>query len=283
MPLPVTQLTAAAMVAVSIVTYLSPSMLSYLALIPANTLTVHAYVWNVLTSGLVAANPVTALLSAGVLVYGAKAERQWGDIEMGKFLTATTAATSVAVFITTFVALVSGTEGLFYMHYCGDIGVACAVLVAMKQQCPDNEIIPGVPIRVKWLPLAAVSLSLILELFFPTHIAIDSELGEGRATLRGSHLLHTTFGSFFAWIYLRFFQPNATYTARYGDVSPSFAFKTFFPDVIQPLVGAIADAVFTICNTLCCGFGASLIEAESEMLRRQQEDQVSIFQYSYLR
>lgn len=50
------------------------------------------------------------------------------------------------------------------------------------------------------------------------------------------------YGLLVSWFYLRFVQkhPNGVR----GDHSPSFAFHTFFPNVLQPLVKMVANTIY---------------------------------------
>ena len=56
----------------------------------------------------------------------------------------------------------------------------------------------------------------------------------------------TMFGSglLVSWIYLRFYQIHAN--GSRGDFADNFAFHTFFPNVIQPPIALLCNAIFTI-------------------------------------
>ncbi|NXG60682.1 TM115 protein, partial [Hemiprocne comata] len=46
-----------------------------------------------------------------------------------------------------------------------------------------------------------------------------------------------------SWIYLRFYQRHSR---GRGDMSDHFAFATFFPEILQPVVGLVANLVHSI-------------------------------------
>ncbi|CAI7905561.1 unnamed protein product, partial [Closterium sp. NIES-54] len=56
------------------------------------------------------------------------------------------------------------------------------------------------------------------------------------------------FGTYTSWAYLRFFQPKGDSGLK-GDPTDDFAFETFFPEALRPVVGTVA----TILGRLLCG------------------------------
>ncbi|NXN17360.1 TM115 protein, partial [Indicator maculatus] len=46
-----------------------------------------------------------------------------------------------------------------------------------------------------------------------------------------------------SWVYLRFYQRHSR---GRGDMSDHFAFATFFPEILQPVVGLVANVVHSI-------------------------------------
>ncbi|NXL32135.1 TM115 protein, partial [Glaucidium brasilianum] len=46
-----------------------------------------------------------------------------------------------------------------------------------------------------------------------------------------------------SWVYLRFYQRHSR---GRGDMSDHFAFATFFPEILQPVVGLVANLVHSI-------------------------------------
>jgi len=71
-----------------------------------------------------------------------------------------------------------------------------------------------------------------------------------------SHSLpHTVFGFFVGWIYLRFYQSKGDVR---GDLNESFAFATFFPEILQPPIRLVSNMFYKILQTvgLCKGHRA---------------------------
>ncbi|KAJ9458372.1 Rhomboid-like protein 19 [Diplonema papillatum] len=270
---------SACIIVVSLLSWLSPSTLQYTALIPFNTLTGHFFVWNLLTAGISESSPLSGLLWGGIVWWcGSKVEALWGTTELLKFAAVITLACSVSIFFTSVAIYISGVEGLFYMYFCGDVGVAAAMLVAMKQLHPDEFVVPGVPFRMKWLPLLLVSLSLAYEIVLPTHIPTDAEIGESHPSLQGTHVAHAVLGTFVGWFYLRFYQTlSSSANTPVGDPSEAFAFRTLFPEPLSRPVGILADITFAVASKVVCGFGQAVIEAEAEARRKQEEEQNPFF------
>lgn len=68
-------------------------------------------------------------------------------------------------------------------------------------------------------------------------------LGRVLGLLRGSYLSCYIFGVLVGWTYLRFYQ---THSRGRGDQSEKFAFKYFFPKVLQPTVGVTGDTLYNL-------------------------------------
>lgn len=73
--------------------------------------------------------------------------------------------------------------------------------------------------------------------------------------LAGVQVISFIYGIVTSWFYLRFLQPHtrhsistlsssSTTTITRGDLSDSFAFETFFPNVIRPLVAILSLALY---------------------------------------
>lgn len=62
--------------------------------------------------------------------------------------------------------------------------------------------------------------------------------------LEGVYLTMYTFGLLLSWTYLRFYQHHAN--GSKGDMAESFAFHTFFPNVLQPAIAIVGNTVFSI-------------------------------------
>ena len=231
-----------------------------------STITGSLYIWNLVTTGVVETSPVIGIFAAAVSLWASsELEPLWGTREMIRFLLIVTTACSFCLFLITLFMYMGGVEGLFYMYFGGALGTVSALFVAVKQGNPDSNIIPQVPLRIKWIPVLFVTISLLWELVFPTHIPTDAEIGG--APQRGTHVLHVLLGWFVSWFYLRFYQ---RINGGIGDTSSTFAFQEFFPDPAKAVVGSIANAVFKTVSIT--GFGKDLIEAEEAAARKAEEE-----------
>ena len=123
----------------------------------------------------------------------------------------------------------------------GSVALQGAFLVAFKQLVPEHTVtfLRGIlKVRVKHFPaifLAANTLSGFI-------IGTDTALVLAWA------------GFFTSWIYLRFYK-NATELAGSntgvdsqirGDASETFAFASFWPDVVQPPISVMADSIYNV-------------------------------------
>ncbi|KAI1892920.1 hypothetical protein AGOR_G00138480 [Albula goreensis] len=109
------------------------------------------------------------------------------------------------------------------------LGFLGGVLVALKQTMGDMTVLRVPQVRLKVAPML-VLLAL--------------------AVLRLTTLLETTaplaaygYGVLSGWVYLRFYQKHSR---GRGDMSDHFAFASFFPEILQPVVGLVAGLVHSI-------------------------------------
>eukprot|EP01018_Ginkgo_biloba_P031033 Gb_00318 [translate_table: standard] len=100
---------------------------------------------------------------------------------------------------------------------------------------PDQEIIAlfVLKMRAKWLPSLLVLVSIIVSFL---------------ATESTSYLPFIVFGTYGSWLYLRYLQRKPETNLK-GDPSDEFAFSTFFPEFMRPIV----DAIALICEKIFCG------------------------------
>ncbi|KDO48433.1 hypothetical protein CISIN_1g021779mg [Citrus sinensis] len=119
-----------------------------------------------------------------------------------------------------------------YMPLSGFQGVLAGFLVGIKQIVPDQELYL-LKIKAKWLP----SLMLLLS------IAISFFTAESAA-----YLPTLIFGTYMGWIYLRYLQKKPE-TKLSGDPSDDFAFSSFFPEFIRPVI----DPIASIFHRMLCG------------------------------
>ncbi len=160
------------------------------------------------------------------------------------FVIVNTGVAVVAAIFYYFLYMVTfNTELLFDVHIHGEIlnviliqyfhsevlpllglaGYLAGVSVAVKQAMPDHMIYrsPMGKITNSNIPLACFTLTFVMW-------AVG--LVEGSyCTMFGSGLI-------ISWVYLRFYQLHANGTR--GDTADSFAFASFFPNVLQPPINA---------------------------------------------
>ncbi|KAL9419020.1 hypothetical protein AB3S75_036887 [Citrus x aurantiifolia] len=214
-----------------ILVQLLPASVSVLALIPARTI---PFAWNLLTAGYIEQTVHGVVVSTlGLLFMGKLLEPVWGSKEFLKFIFIVNFLTSLCIFITA-IALyyITRLETYLYMPLSGFQGVLAGFLVGIKQIVPDQELYL-LKIKAKWLP----SLMLLLS------IAISFFTSESAA-----YLPTLIFGTYMGWIYLRYLQKKPE-TKLSGDPSDDFAFSSFFPEFLRPVI----DPIASIFHRMLCG------------------------------
>ncbi|KAG4941412.1 hypothetical protein JHK87_045283 [Glycine soja] len=208
-----------------------PSAVNYLALIPARTI---PFAWNLITAGYVEQSIYGVVVSTlSLLFIGKLLEPIWGSREFFKFIFVVNLLTSVCLFITA-IALyyITRLETYLYMPLSGFHGVVSGFLVGVKQIIPDQEL-PFIKIKTKWLPSITVLLSIAISFW----------------TLEATAYLPTIIsGTYISWIYLRYWQRKPE-TKHRGDLSEDFAFSTFFPEFLRPVI----DPIASIFHRMLCG------------------------------
>lgn len=223
---------------------LLPSAIAYLALIPARTI---PFAWNLITAGYIEQSVHGVIASiVGLLFIGKLLEPVWGSREFLKFIFVVNFLTSVCVFITA-IALyyITTQENYLYMPLSGFHGILSGFLVGIKQIIPDQEL-PVLKIKAKWLPSLALLLSIAVSFF-----TLES----------ATYLPILIFGTYISWIYLRYWQRKPE-TKLKGDPSDEFAFSTFFPELLRPVI----DPIATIFHRMLCGRTEASNEAEGYTL-----------------
>ncbi|CAL9022533.1 unnamed protein product [Prunus brigantina] len=221
-----------------IVVQFLPQAVNYLALIPARTI---PFVWNLLTAGYIEQSVYGVVVSTlGLLFIGKLLEPVWGSREFLKFIFVVNFLTSICTFITA-IALyyITMNENYLYLPLSGFYGVLSGFLVGIKQIIPDQEL-PLLKIKSKWLPSLSILLSIAIS-FWTAQSA--------------TYLPILIFGTYISWIYLRYWQRKPE-TKLKGDPSDDFAFSTFFPEFLRPVI----DPVASIFHRMLCG----RFEASSE-------------------
>ncbi|GLT66841.1 hypothetical protein SLA2020_391860 [Shorea laevis] len=235
---------AVVLVAGHIVVQLLPSAVTYLALIPARTI---PFAWNLITAGYIEQSTYGVVISIlGLLFMGKLLEPIWGSKEFLKFIFVVNFLTSVCVFITT-IALyyITTQEHYLYMPLSGFQGVLSAFLVGVKQSVPDQEL-SLLRIKAKWLPSIMLLLSIAISFFTPES---------------ATYLPILIFGTYIGWLYLRYLQRKPETKFR-GDPSEDFAFSTFFPEFLRPVI----DPIASIFHRMLCGRSEASTEARGYTL-----------------
>ncbi|KAF3433919.1 hypothetical protein FNV43_RR25022 [Rhamnella rubrinervis] len=221
-----------------------PPALAYLALIPARTI---PFAWNLITAGYIEQS-VYAVVghTIGLLVLGKLLEPIWGSKEFLKFIFVVNFLTSVCVFITA-IALyyITRQEDYLYIPISGFHGILPGFLVGIKQIIPDQEL-PAIKMKVKWLPLLTVIVAIAMSFLLSEPLQF---------------LPTTVFGTYISWIYLRYWQ-RKTETKLKGDPSDDFAFSTFFPEFLRPVIDPIAN----VFHRMLCGRSEGSTDAQGYTL-----------------
>ncbi|KAE9592471.1 hypothetical protein Lalb_Chr19g0129631 [Lupinus albus] len=147
-----------------------------------------------------------------------------------------------------------------YMPLSGFHGVISAFLVGIKQIIPDQELpllkiktkdpeFVGISISLQWLPSIAILLCIAISFW----------------TLEAAAYLPTVIsGTYISWIYLRYWQTKPE-TKHRGDPSEDFAFSTFSPEILRPVI----DPIASIFHRMLCGRFDASSDAEGYALGSQ--------------
>ncbi|KAL8166828.1 hypothetical protein V2J09_008327 [Rumex salicifolius] len=231
---------AVVLVSGHIVVQLFPQAVTYLALIPARTI---PFGWNLITAGYIEQTIYGVVTSTiGLLFVGKLLEPIWGSKEFLKFIFIVNLLTSLCVFVTAIVMYyVKMQENYLYMPISGFHGILLGFLVGIKQIMPDQEL-PVLKIKTKWLPSVVLLFCIAASVFVEDSAA---------------YLPALVFGTYMSWIYLRFLQRRPETNLK-GDPSEEFAFSTFFPEFLRPVINPIAS----IFHRMFCGRSEASTEAK---------------------
>lgn len=215
-----------------------PSIITYVALIPARTI---PFGWNLITAGYIEQTLHGVLSSTiGLLFIGKFLEPVWGSREFLKFVFIVNFLTSVCVFITAIsLYYVTMQENYLYLPLSGFSGVLSGLLVGIKQIIPDQELSP-LKIKAKWLPSIMLLLAIVISFF---------------TAEPSTYLPILIFGTYTSWIYLRYFQRKQE-TGFKGDPSDEFSFSSFFPEFVRPVI----DPIASIFDRMLCGKSEASID-----------------------
>ncbi|KAF5191584.1 Rhomboid-like protein [Thalictrum thalictroides] len=225
---------AVVLVVGSVIVQTFPPAVTYLTLIPARTI---PFAWNLITAGYIEQSLVGMVVSTlGLLFVGRLLEPIWGSKEFLKFIVVVNFLTSVCVFVTAIAFYyITRQESYLYTPLSGFHGVLLGFLVGVKQILPDQELSmsPQLKLKTKWMPSLVLLLAIVIS-FLTAEAA--------------SYLPTLIFGTYMSWIYLRYLQSHPETTLR-GDPSDEFAFSTFFPSFLRPVI----DPIASIFDRLLCG------------------------------
>uniref|UniRef100_A0A7N0V8Y3 Rhomboid protein n=1 Tax=Kalanchoe fedtschenkoi TaxID=63787 RepID=A0A7N0V8Y3_KALFE len=206
-----------------------PVTVTYLALIPARTI---PFAWNLITAGYLEQTIYGAAISTvGLLFLGKLLQPLWGSREFVKFIFFVNFLTSVCIFITAISLYYVTTQEIYlYTPLSGFHGILSGFLVGVKQIMPDQELLK---IKAKWFPSIMIILSTAVCILVP-------EMEKYLPTL--------IFGTYSSWIYLRYLQKKPE-TKLQGDPSDEFAFSSFFPEFLRPVI----DPIASVFHKMFCG------------------------------
>ncbi|KAL9351530.1 hypothetical protein Peur_054210 [Populus x canadensis] len=235
---------AVVLVAGHIVVQIFPSAVNYLALIPARTI---PFAWNLLTAGYIEQSIYGVVASTlCLLIMGKLLEPVWGSKEFLKFIFIVNFLTSVCVFITAIsLYYITRQENYLYMPISGFQGILAGFLVGTKQIVPDQEL-SLLRLKAKWFPSLMLLIAIVISFF----------------TAESAKYLPTIiFGTYMSWIYLRYFHRKPETKLR-GDPSDDFAFSSFFPEFLRPVI----DPIASIFHRMFCGRFKTSTEAHGHTL-----------------
>lgn len=209
----------------------------YLALVPRQVLW---HPWTLLTSTFIEQNIFNFITNAAAIFLGGRyLERAWGSKHLALAVFIATVVPNLLVVPTYLIwGALMGSSNRANTPIAGAIAVQAAFLVAFKQLVPEHTVslYKGlVRIRVKHFPAMFLLINTIGGLVFGTDTA----------------LLLAWYGLVTTWAYLRFikYQPElsgGSATRLKGDASETFAFATFFPNVMQPPIAAVCDKIYIL-------------------------------------
>jgi len=227
--------------------------------VPGNVTSL-SHFWTFLTAGLYDTSFVMGLVN--ILVFLAVApvlEKSWGTNNFVRFVLIVNFCSllSVFVFMVTCFYFTEQEQFVYHWQVCGFSAVNAAYAVALKQRYPDRPLLslPALnSIKIKHVPVIVVVLAVALWC-------------AGRLGGKESPLV--VFGTFFGWLYLRFYMEDQD-TKVVGDLRDEFAFSTLFPDIFN--LRSIIDFIGTVCYHLCLRVGCCQASAQRRAQRSTEAD-----------
>lgn len=206
-----------------------------IAITPGHLIPPNFWIWTVVTHQFVESNFILFSSNCVVLLFSVKfLESIWGVSGFLMFFGLVTSLSGVLTFFVYLFLYMSTFDisYLFDVHVYGLHAYIGGILVCFKQSRGDQMVVGSVGLNVKNLPLL---YSIILILF--------KILG----LIPGAPVCLSLLGMLVAWVYLRFYQ---SHNKGRGDQAAHFAFKTFFPKLLQGPVGVMSNAIYQLLLTL---------------------------------
>ncbi|CAF1124248.1 unnamed protein product, partial [Brachionus calyciflorus] len=205
-----------------------------LCIIPGKLLPPNFYLWTLFTHGFIEYRFIELILNCFlILLYSKMLEPLWGQIECIQFYFITTISVGLSTTIIYFILYAATFDELmiFNVSIHGLGGLLGGFTVATKQIMPDTVLVDFnfIKMRQDNLPLLTIFVSMLFYLFGLT---------------KPTYFIMVTFGVFYGWVYLRFFQKHKNGTR--GDSSSTFVFASLFPSQIQPFVAIFSNTIFNL-------------------------------------
>ncbi|XP_007888686.1 transmembrane protein 115 [Callorhinchus milii] len=189
------------------------------------------WVWTLVTHAVAENHIWDVCISLGtVIVAGRLLEPLWGALELLIFFAVINVSVGILgglSYLLTYVATFN-LDYLFTVRIHGMLGFCGGVLVALKQTMGDSVVIKVPQVQMKDVPMMILVIISVLRL----------------TTLLSSSMLSSYgYGVLTSWVYLRFYQKHSR---GRGDMSDHFAFATFFPEILQPLMSVVANVIYSV-------------------------------------
>ncbi|XP_028680118.1 transmembrane protein 115 [Erpetoichthys calabaricus] len=190
------------------------------------------WIWTLATHALVESHVWDVAISlCTIIAAGRLLEPLWGALELLIFFAVVNTSVGVLAgfsYLLTYVATFN-LDYLFSVQIHGMLGFLGAVLVALKQTMGDLTVLRVPQIRLKVVPMLVLLALSLLRLTTLTKTTAP--------------LASYGYGMLSSWVYLRFYQKHSR---GRGDMSDHFAFASFFPEILQPVVGFLASVIHSI-------------------------------------
>ena len=269
-----TKAIATVLVASYLLFLVMPWTSTYLALVPEKTV---PCVWNVLTSGFYEMNLVgTAIDVLGVLYLGRTLEPIWGAGELMHFVLVVQTSVGIASFVSMYLAYVLSSDQFYlFATFSGFHGVLAGLLVAVRQQLPDERV--PVPAQIARLTPNELRNRHLPGLYCAGVLAFCVLSGAKHHHV--GLFLFSLYGAYASWAYLRWFQLHPARTAvgtgvarqmikgaetdRWGDDRHDFDFAEQFPSTMRPACRTATDPLHAIFCDPTAGIARRFVPAEA--------------------